>query len=356
MCLCLLATAVVIRGFATPLGGAALWIPYLVLGTICPVTLLALTAAFRSRDRAGPKVRMQAALSLIALTAIASATPLAASAVVLVLAVAQLLVMRLLATGRSRRASVGATAVALAVACASWAGASRWLWWEDYAAGLVRTPIDVAGLGLALAITIASLDGRVRSRLRLAIRWPRWSGPLANAGALALLALMSTRSDGLFGADAFHHWGAYVGPAQLVRQGEWLLWDVPSQYGFLSTLTIAVVHLGSVWQSFYVLEVVATFLSATILFATLRHLARGAAGHVFALGVTVGAVFLLPGRIPGSNASLGPHIFPSVGAYRFVWCFVLLGLLLRELPRRRHGRAHRVVLGAGWVAWGLGVL
>src|SRR6185369_1667119 len=51
---------------------------------------------------------------------------------------------------------------------------------------------------------------------------------VGNALAFAVFALASLRTEHLHHQVAFHHWGVFVGPAEMVRQGGWLLWDVPS--------------------------------------------------------------------------------------------------------------------------------
>jgi hypothetical protein len=62
-----------------------------------------------------------------------------------------------------------------------------------------------------------------------------------NIIAIGIFGLFSIRiepltltSTGMHIPDVgFLHWSVFIGPAEMVRQGGWLLWDVPSQYGFL---------------------------------------------------------------------------------------------------------------------------
>jgi hypothetical protein len=62
----------------------------------------------------------------------------------------------------------------------------------------------------------------------------------------------------------------FVGPAELVRQGGWLLWDVPSHYGFLNTLVVAAVPVQSAWQAMHLVNGFLLACSAALVFFLLR--------------------------------------------------------------------------------------
>ncbi len=169
---------------------------------------------------------------------------------------------------------------------------------------------------------------------------------------LAVFATVSFRQDFFGEIGSRHHWSFFVGPAELVRQGGWLLWDVPSQYGFLSTLAIAAMPFRSVWTSMYVLDAVLIFASASILYFTLRALRLGRFSLLVSGTATLVCVFLMPGAYPGLT---GPQYFPSVGALRFIWVeSILLVLLLDYANRRRRSVIATAV--AGSLVWIAGVL
>jgi len=169
--------------------------------------------------------------------------------------------------------------------------------------------------------------------------------------ALAIFALLSFRQDSLYDMSSIHHWSFYVGPIELVRQGGWLLWDVPSQYGFLNILIAARLPFASAWTSFYVLDAMCVFASAALVFFTLRSLRLGRFTGIFAFVVTLTVVFL----IPGDYAHLGgPTYYPSVAAFRFLWVEVLLAVVLSAYAKRRDDR--RAVIVAGSLVWILGTL
>jgi len=169
--------------------------------------------------------------------------------------------------------------------------------------------------------------------------------------ALAIFALLSFRQDSLTDSTSIHHWSLYVGPAEFVRQGGWLLCDVPSQYGFLNIIIAARLPFASAWTSFYVLDAVCVFVSAALVFFTLRSLRLGRFTGVFAFFVTLAVVYLIPGDYAHLN---GPTYFPSVGAFRFLWVELLVAVMSLAYAKRRDEQ--RSVIVAGGFIWILGTL
>src|SRR5262249_21237705 len=142
--------------------------------------------------------------------------------------------------------------------------------------------------------------------------------PVVTIVAFGVFGLESLRVDYLFDFWSFYHWGVFTGPADTVRQGGWLLWDVPATYGFLSTLAIAGVPTASVWDGFFLLNSAACFAAMAVLFLFLRARLDPLAAAV----VSLAAVVWLPGHTAGG----GVLATPNAGAFRFVWCQLLLGL------------------------------
>jgi hypothetical protein len=131
------------------------------------------------------------------------------------------------------------------------------------------------------------------------------------------------------------------------------LWDVPSQYGFLSILTLALIPTRTAWQAFYLANSLLLFLSAAILFHILRSLRAGVANLCLSLGISLASVFMLAGWGP---ALAGPQITPAAAAYRFFWCYALLAVLVWEFRTDPRSRAHSRILAAGCAVWLLGTL
>ncbi|MCW5853139.1 MAG: hypothetical protein KIT87_23935 [Anaerolineae bacterium] len=244
------------------------------------------------------------------------------------------------------------TAVALFIPITlSWYAAASLVYWAPldqlvrqsaYTSVLFILAVGVVGLGLAtLGPRLAT--GRFRA-----------VGYALNGLAVVVFAVMSTRSFGLFGYSAYYHWGVLIGPAALVRQGGWLLWDVPTTYGFLSTLVVALSPFASVWQAMYALNALLLFASAVIVFWFYRRLGSGWINTLLALVVALAVVYLLPGARP--EMALGPYQWPSTAAFRFIWVFALLALLAYTYDRRPDGPVAWRVLLIGSGLWLLGSL
>ncbi len=169
--------------------------------------------------------------------------------------------------------------------------------------------------------------------------------------AILVFAAMAANPLPLMAEGAYAHWGCFVGPAELVRSGSWLLWDAYAQYGFLSTLAIAFFPVASTWQALYLVNAALLLGAACILYAVLRSIGVGLAHRVFCFVVVAFAVFLVPGKV--FNLS-GVQMWPSVGAFRFFWCYALLGMVL-WITARPPSKRSRLIF-AGSVVWVLGSL
>jgi hypothetical protein len=154
-------------------------------------------------------------------------------------------------------------------------------------------------------------------KIKLSIKWENTFLYLKFAIVFAVFLFASLS----YGSLDIHHWGCFVGPAQLVRQGGWLLWSVPSQYGFLSILSIAIFPMKSCWQSFYILMCSFHFATALIIFYTIYSFRENILNYFLAIFLTISSLFLFPGWLP---LLVGVQTFPSIGPYRFFWIFALL--------------------------------
>jgi hypothetical protein len=179
--------------------------------------------------------------------------------------------------------------------------------------------------------------------------------------AMAFIAFMSLRTEDLFevaaehGQGAMQHWGAWVGSAELVRQGGWLLWDVPSMYGFLSILPLAVLPTRTPWQSLYLLQALSFFLVAAGVFLILRTLRPGGLNWCLALATAVTVPMFSP-TFTASAPVGSTFVFPNAGAYRYIWCFVLVMVLMWAFITRERSRCYQRLMIGGCLIWVAGVL
>lgn len=255
---------------------------------------------------------------------------------------------------RGRRSEV---LVSLFVAVLSWSVSSRLLWWDPFGKWISGSGYTFFIFILSLFLVLINLFHKEASESNAQIKGG-WARLIANAAALLIIGIASLSIHHVFregvALGTFIHWGWFVGPAEVVRQGGWLLWDVPSHYGFLSLLTLAFWPAKSVWQSLYIINSSLLFALASFLFFMLRSLRTGPTNYWFSLTLTLAAVFLLPGT--GISPITGPQIWPSQGPFRFGWAYALLAILLWEFCNALKEKPNDKILWVGCLVWVVGTL
>ena len=147
--------------------------------------------------------------------------------------------------------------------------------------------------------------------------------PVFHTVALSVFSWMSFRFDTLFLGSSSTHWEYYVGPIRTIRSGGWLLWDVPSQYGFLNILLASLVPSASSWQSFYVFQGALLFIVSSSCYLVAIRFAR-----VSLLDKLIAFLIILVGVFFADPTLIGPSLYPSSSVVRFFWCYVLILYLL----------------------------
>jgi hypothetical protein len=240
--------------------------------------------------------------------------------------------------------------VALGAMVSFWA-VSRLSWWQPLAVTLQSWPNRLLFLGVTAGLAWV---------LRTLVAAPSAAAPgrltrLIDVGVLAVLAAAVLRTNTIAGNFLFpHHWGVYVAAADMVRDGGTLLGNVPSQYGFLNTLLLAVLPTDDRHTALYWLNIVLVWTSGAIIYFTLRTwLAR----WWWQLGsglIMLCCVAFLCGDAP---ALTGPLPCPSIAAVRFIWVHLLLGWLVWWHRRAAtHPGTIRAALWTGSALWLGGVL
>lgn len=130
---------------------------------------------------------------------------------------------------------------------------------------------------------------------------------------------ISFRSDSLFIPGSEYHWSYFVGVVQGVQNGGWLLWDTPSQYGFLNVLLASLIPSSSPWQSFYIFQGTLLFLIATSsYFLICRNLSDNLFPRFFIFLVLFMGIFF------ADPAYIGPYPYPSSSVVRFFFVYILI--------------------------------
>ncbi|OMG93386.1 hypothetical protein BIZ92_03390 [Achromobacter xylosoxidans] len=171
----------------------------------------------------------------------------------------------------------------------------------------------------------------------------------------ALVAALFSFSAGILQQDGalltlWHHWGAYIGPAELMLAGAKVLHDIPLQYGFGPTSLIASTCGNDCWSAMYAITSVTTLLWSVCI-ATMALLVTSTrwCSRVIVLTICLAACFFWTAYPP---AAASPSTTPSVAGLRFLPA-VLLALYLCMAPGIEHRAAGRLT---GHLLWCIGAL
>jgi hypothetical protein len=128
------------------------------------------------------------------------------------------------------------------------------------------------------------------------------------------------------GYALLHHWSFYVGTIETVRNGGLLLYDTPSQYGFLSIALPAAFSIPSV-DAFWVSLMALLTLHFLVVYGSLRNLTIFSHGRFLSGLLALSLVLFLGGS---RDHHMGVFEAPSTSAYRFFWSFALALALANE--------------------------
>jgi len=171
--------------------------------------------------------------------------------------------------------------------------------------------------------------------------------------ALYALSLFLFREIPFRNTMVIHHWKAFVESAASLRDGGWLLWDVPSQYGFLQTLVVAALPTETVWQSLYLLNGTLLVLTGYMIFALLFTHFPTLIGCAFSVSMALIATTLLMLGLMGKDFTN----FPSGGPLRFFWVYAIaLYVFHISCSFSRWQQLPRYTVKAGIALWLVGVL
>lgn len=175
------------------------------------------------------------------------------------------------------------------------------------AALLVLAPVYYPAVGAVFGLLAYQF---LRDKVR-ALRWLE----LVEVPVSAFIVYQGMLWMALLPSKELHHWSFYLGPAQSVFQGGHLLWDVPSQYGFLSIWTIATLAkifgttpITSMWAVVEGLQLTAVLLGVYVF--------RFRLGLSTVVSAVLSVSVLL--CLPGLEWYLGPVCAPSISALRFL--------------------------------------
>ena len=140
-----------------------------------------------------------------------------------------------------------------------------------------------------------------------------------DSAAVSLFVILSFRFDSLFQLDSSYNWEYFVGVIRGLNGGGILLFNIPSQYGFLNLILASKLSLSSEWQAFYLFQSLLLFIVASSIYVGFRTL------YKFKLGTylfTIVSICL--GLFFADTSLIGPYLFPSSSVTRFFWVYIFL--------------------------------
>jgi hypothetical protein len=132
------------------------------------------------------------------------------------------------------------------------------------------------------------------------------------------LLFLSFRSDQLFQVNGSeYHWSYFVDVIKTVQDGGILLWDTPSQYGFLNIL-LASFFDNNAWQALYLFQATLLFIVSIAVFGLIYSLYR-----MKSYGLILAMLGSLLFHFADPNL-IGPQPYPSSSVVRFAPSLILL--------------------------------
>jgi hypothetical protein len=153
---------------------------------------------------------------------------------------------------------------------------------------------------------------------------------------------------------AWHHWGAYVGPSEIVRSGARLFRDVPAQYGLGPAVLIAAMGDHGCWLGVYYLAGVSTLLFAAIVAGIALNSRRRPASARSAFVILALCLFCCFFWTSEPLHVYAPLMTPSVSGMRFLPVMAMVAWLLwrdRSLTAPPSGRQGAHLLWAFGMLW-----
>ena len=224
-------------------------------------------------------------------------------------------------------------------------------WWRRNGGVVNISNLELLALQLPLVVLTFALIGKVDDRQENAFTW-RVTKVAFFLGAVVFLFSTGLQDEPWMRWLSWHHWGAYIGPAELARSGVRLFYDVPVQYGLGPTLAVALSCGADCWRGMYFVVGMSSLLYAMIVLSVASRI--GGPGQSRPQIVLVGlvtfiALFVWTAYPPRLGS---PALTPSVSGLRFLPLAVLMWVLVRRQKTHTAAKPSEAI----HALWILGVL
>jgi hypothetical protein len=315
------------------------WLTYLAVLIVFPLAALMIDRLSRI---ASPQVTSVIRLAFVAVVAVELAyylTRAGWTGLVAALVLSAVSVFFVYGRQSARRLADSGSILALVVGAAAWMSAGSLVSWTNATEWYLTNPARVSILAAAIAVSIYA----VRAITRDTSPHSRGLTRLLSAVGVVVLLALSFRTNPVL---ELYHWEAYVGPMQELRQGGWLLWDAPAQYGILPILLPTLLP-GNAWQSFYIFQAVCNAAVAMLMFWALGGTSASRSRVILATLLTAATLFFRP---RSATLLLAAQMTPSGGPVRFIWPFVMLAFVYRFYRNPSNERRFLLLGTVIWIA------
>lgn len=200
-----------------------------------------------------------------------------------------------------------------------WTIAASLLWWTSLDNFIIlKSPLIPLGLILIPIVSISLYSTYI---------FFSYFSIFIDCILILILCWKGTAIDFVLSFSSIHHWDTIAGPAQSLREGGWLLWDIPSQYGFLSVITVALLPIKNIYVSIYYVNAFCICISICVAYSYIRSIFKSNFSSILSFLLCYSCIILLPGWQQSDEGSI---YYPMVSGFRFLWVYLILGLYLTE--------------------------
>lgn len=222
---------------------------------------------------------------------------------------------------------------------------------ELFLSAAPSTALMIPAFIIAEITVIAYFSDTTRSPNLVTLR-SRLAATAITAAAGICYLIAGLRSDGVLTDFVLYHRDYYVAPAEMVRTGHWLLWDVPSQYGFLSILALAETPARNRWEALSALIAISLTVQALCTLAIFEWERSGVKQRIYAAVICLCIYF----GSDGGRFPFGSRLYPQ-SSLRVVFVVLLITIMF-ALYRTSHAklRYRRLLVALGYATCLIGVL
>lgn len=248
---------------------------------------------------------------------------------------------------RRERGDQGRRLVFFLFAWFCWISAQKLHWWPPGFWPHLWSPYAATGFVAIFLGTTIFLSGPPKI---LQLDFHRNIGRIIDVLWITFFWLWLFRTSFIVSADSIlQHWSFILGPIEQLRRGGWLLWDVPSQYGFFSVALPAWLPIQSAPVALFVVTCGLTGLMTSATYLALRSASDSPWSRIWTGSIVFALTCLLGGEV---RFLAGPLAYPSTGPFRFCWSFGMALALVKGAGFSTRGERWMTALFVGFYVVG----